>query len=31
LSTTTCWNAPRKTGDMGIDGYSFFERLPIQV
>lgn len=24
-------HAPRKTGDMGIDGFSFFERLPIQV
>jgi DNA modification methylase len=24
-------HAPRKTGDMGIDGYSFMERLPIQV
>ncbi|HVC88293.1 MAG TPA: DNA methyltransferase [Gaiellaceae bacterium] len=24
-------HAPRKSGDMGIDGYSFFERLPIQV
>ena len=24
-------HAPRKTNDMGIDGYSFFERLPIQV
>lgn len=24
-------HAPRKTGDMGIDGYSFFERLPIQI
>lgn len=24
-------HAPRKVGDMGIDGYSFFERLPIQV
>jgi hypothetical protein len=24
-------HAPRRTGDMGIDGYSFFERLPIQV
>lgn len=24
-------HAPRKTGDMGIDGYSFFERLPVQV
>ena len=23
--------SPRKTADMGIDGYSFFERLPIQV
>lgn len=23
--------APRKTGDMGIDGYSFMEQLPIQV
>lgn len=22
---------PRKSGDMGIDGYSFFERLPVQV
>jgi len=22
---------PRKSGDMGIDGYSFFERLPIQI
>jgi DNA modification methylase len=24
-------HAPRRTGDLGIDGYSFFERLPIQV
>lgn len=24
-------HAPRPTGDLGIDGYSFFERLPIQV
>jgi DNA modification methylase len=24
-------HAPRKSGDMGIDGYSFMERLPIQV
>jgi Restriction endonuclease len=24
-------HSPRKTGDMGIDGYSFFEGLPIQV
>lgn len=24
-------HAARKSGDMGIDGYSFFERLPIQV
>jgi DNA modification methylase len=24
-------HAPRKSGDMGIDGYSFFEHLPIQV
>jgi hypothetical protein len=24
-------HAPRKTGDMGIDDFSFFERLPIQV
>jgi hypothetical protein len=24
-------HAPRRAGDMGIDGYSFFERLPIQV
>ena len=24
-------HAPRKTGDMGIDGFSFFERLPVQV
>lgn len=24
-------HAPRKVGDMGIDGYSFFERLPVQV
>ena len=24
-------HAPRKTGDMGIDGYSFFHHLPIQV
>jgi DNA modification methylase len=24
-------HAPRKTGDMGIDGYSFMEALPIQV
>lgn len=24
-------HSPRKTGDMGIDGYSYFERLPIQV
>lgn len=24
-------HAPRKSGDMGIDGFSFFERLPIQV
>jgi DNA modification methylase len=23
--------APRKTGDMGIDGYSFMEQLPVQV
>ena len=36
-SGTTGWqnihgtHAPRKTGDMGIDGFSFFERLPIQV
>ncbi len=24
-------HSPRKTGDMGIDGYSFMEQLPIQV
>ncbi len=24
-------HSPRKSGDMGIDGYSFFEHLPIQV
>jgi DNA modification methylase len=24
-------HSPRKSGDMGVDGYSFFERLPIQV
>jgi DNA modification methylase len=24
-------HAPRKSGDMGIDGYSFMEHLPIQV
>jgi DNA modification methylase len=24
-------HAPRRVGDMGIDGYSFLERLPIQV
>jgi DNA modification methylase len=24
-------HSPRKSGDMGIDGYSFFEMLPIQV
>ncbi len=24
-------HSPRKSGDMGIDGFSFFERLPIQV
>jgi len=24
-------HAPRRSGDMGIDGYSFLERLPIQV
>src|SRR5207249_6254284 len=24
-------HSPRKVGDMGIDGYSFLERLPIQV
>lgn len=24
-------HAPRKVGDMGIDGYSFLERLPLQV
>lgn len=24
-------HSPRKTGDMGIDGYSFMEHLPIQV
>jgi DNA modification methylase len=24
-------HAPRKSGDMGIDGYSFMEQLPIQV
>jgi DNA modification methylase len=24
-------HSPRKTGDMGIDGYSFFEQLPVQV
>jgi DNA modification methylase len=24
-------HAPRKAGDMGIDGYSFFHHLPIQV
>jgi hypothetical protein len=24
-------SAARKTGDMGVDGWSFFERLPIQV
>lgn len=24
-------HATRKSGDMGIDGFSFFERLPIQV
>ncbi len=23
--------SPRQTADMGVDGYSFFERLPIQV
>jgi hypothetical protein len=24
-------HSPRKSGDMGVDGYSFFEHLPIQV
>ncbi len=24
-------HSPRKTGDMGIDGYSFMEALPVQV
>lgn len=24
-------HAPRKSGDMGIDGYSFLERSPIQI
>lgn len=24
-------HSPRRSGDMGIDGYSFFEQLPIQV
>lgn len=24
-------HSPRKSGDMGIDGYSYFEHLPIQV
>jgi hypothetical protein len=24
-------HSPRKSGDMGIDGYTFFEHLPIQV
>lgn len=24
-------HSPRKTGDMGIDGYSFLEHLPIQI
>ena len=24
-------HSPRKSGDMGIDGFSFFEHLPIQV
>jgi hypothetical protein len=24
-------HSPRKSGDMGIDGYSFFEKLPVQV
>lgn len=24
-------HSPRKSGDMGVDGYSFFERLPLQV
>jgi hypothetical protein len=24
-------HSPRKVGDMGIDGFSFFEKLPIQV
>jgi DNA modification methylase len=24
-------HSPKKSGDMGIDGYSFFEHLPIQV
>ena len=24
-------HSPRKTGDMGIDGYSFMEHLPVQV
>jgi DNA modification methylase len=24
-------HSPRKTGDMGIDGYSFMQRLPVQI
>jgi hypothetical protein len=24
-------HSPRKTGDLGIDGYSFLEKLPIQI
>lgn len=31
IDTMNGSHSTRKTGDMGIDGYSFFERLPIQV
>lgn len=31
IDTMNGTHAPRKVGDMGIDGYSFFERHPIQV
>jgi DNA modification methylase len=31
IATLMGTHAPRRAGDMGIDGYSFFERLPIQV
>lgn len=31
INTMNGTHSPRRTHDMGIDGYSFFERFPIQV